>query len=223
MSDGIRMNGTDSLVDLRDGNGQEADLAGALPYSAKPALGSPILGELLTWLPRLGSILWLERQGAMEGRSQRDPGGSAVLLDHPAIGLLSTNHGLIAHQAVTEQGPREWLSFQTPTGAINAKLFLLPDSDVLAWDEMCAAMKLVPGESSRHEPPTHAAFLRRALDRLGHRWHARLLEFRFVQRPWLSVLDAQPPLRISLLGIDIARRIVHDENAEWLSPLHVLR
>ena len=86
---------------------------------------------------------------------------------------------------------------------------------------MCSAIELVPDEPVRPEPPTHATFLRRALSRLGHRWQARLLEFRFLQRPWLSVLDAQPPLRISLLGIDIARRIVHDENAEWLSPLHM--
>jgi hypothetical protein len=37
--------------------------------------------------------------------------------------------------------------------------------------------------------------------------------------PGPATLGAQPPLRISLLGLDIAQRIVHDENAEWEFPL----
>jgi hypothetical protein len=143
------------------------------------------------------------------------------LLGHPAIHGLAACKILSAHQAITPQGPREWLCFHDGRGEVTAKLFLLPDSDVLAWDQMCSATRLAPGEASRHEPPTHATFLRRALARLRHRWRASLLQFRLRQRPWLGVLDAQPPLRISLLGIDIARSIMRDENAESFSPLHL--
>jgi hypothetical protein len=36
----------------------------------------------------------------------------------------------------------------------------------------------------------------------------------------LCTLDARPPLRISLLGLDLARAIARDEGAELVSPLH---
>jgi hypothetical protein len=163
-------------------------------------------------------MLWLERRNPDPVRHAGV--GSLLLFDHPAIGLLSSCTALSAHHAITPQGPREWIQFDAASATVVAKLFLLPDSDVLAWDQMCSALRLTPIEQDTRDPPTHVNFLRRALGRLGHRWHARLLGFRFQQRPWLNVLDASPPLRISLLGIDIARTIVRDEHAEWLSPLH---
>jgi hypothetical protein len=103
---------------------------------------------------------------------------------------------------------------------VDAKLFLLPDSNVLAWDEMNLAFQIHLSAAECEQPPTHSTFLGRALSHFGQRWQARLLEFRCLRRPWLSVLDARSPLRISLLGIDIARDIVRDEYAEWISPMH---
>jgi hypothetical protein len=141
-----------------------------------------------------------------------------LLLDHPACQVLATCTQLRAYHAIAAHGPREWLCFHAPNGTIEARLFLLPDSDVLEWDNMSVALELEPGAADRHDPPTHCTFLGRALSRFGQRWQARLLEFRCLQRSWLSVIDAQPPLRISLLGIDIARGIVRDEYAEWISP-----
>ena len=78
----------------------------------------------------------------------------------------------------------------------------------------------VPAEAAPVDAPVHASFLRRALMRFGHRWQARLLAFDLKPLPWLHTLGAKAPLRISLLGLDLARTIVSDENAEWISPLH---
>ncbi|MGB0133577.1 hypothetical protein [Dokdonella sp.] len=185
-----------------------------------PAAPEPCLTQLAEWLPQLGPVLWLERPVRAEDREACKQPSSTLLLDHPALAVLSATTRLSAHHAITAHGPREWFCFHSPNGTVQAKLFLLPDSDVLAWDEMSSALHIVPSEANSPEPPTHHTLLRRALNRLGQSWQARLLEFNCVRRPWLSVLDARPPLRISLLGIDIARGIVRDVHAEWISPLH---
>jgi len=41
-----------------------------------------------------------------------------------------------------------------------------------------------------------------------------------VRLPWLQTLDARPPLRLSLLGIEISRLIAQSEGTELLTPLH---
>jgi len=66
----------------------------------------------------------------------------------------------------------------------------------------------------------HGAFLRSAWARLGAGWRARLLTFDLKKLPWLRTLNAQPPLRISLLGLELARVIARAEGAELVSPLH---
>jgi hypothetical protein len=175
--------------------------------------------DLAEWLPRLGSVLWLShraRDSALPARrDMRLPGGVA----HPALACLSQYRALRAHSTITPQGPREWLSFHAATGAPEARLFLLPDSDLLAWDRMNDALRLGPVPQVEHEPPVHSTFLRRALSRSTRAWQARLLEFRTRPSARRGTLDAQSPLRISLLGLDIAQRIVRDENAEWMFPL----
>jgi len=66
----------------------------------------------------------------------------------------------------------------------------------------------------------HGAFLRHAFARLAGGWRARLLAFEQRRRPWLHTLDAHAPLRISLLGLELARAIARDEGAELVSPLY---
>jgi hypothetical protein len=168
--------------------------------------------DLAEWLPRLGPVLWLgdshQRAARSGGRRMRSPMDS-----------LSDYRALRACSRITPQGPREWLGFHNGNGDLEARLFLLPDSDLLAWDRMSETLHLGPVPLVEHEPPVHDTFLRRALSRSTRAWRARLLEFRMRRSPGPATLGAQPPLRISLLGLDIAQRIVHDENAEWEFPL----
>ena len=180
------------------------------------------LAMMAEWLPRLGTVLWLVRRESGPGAPLRMRAGPRLLLlEHPAAGVPARCASLRAWSNVTPQGPREWLSLHQASGEIAAKLFLLPDSDVLAWDQMSAALGLAPNESAPSDAPVHASFLRRALARFGHRWQARLLAFDLKPLPWLHTLGAKAPLRISLLGLDLARTVVNDENAEWISPLHI--
>jgi hypothetical protein len=179
------------------------------------------LPRLAEWLPRLGAVLWLERRERRPSPPRALIGTRGiVLLEHPALGVLGRCRSIAAHTAVTPHGPREWLSFRDARDEVRAKLFLLPDTDYLAWDEMAAATRLAP---ACEEPPrwhAHAAFLRGALARLGSAWRARVLRFELGRLPWLRTLDAQPPLRLSLLGLELSRAIARSEGAELVSPLH---
>jgi hypothetical protein len=179
------------------------------------------LATLASWLPRLGAVLWMERatNPSTAARAVAHPRG-VLLLDHPALSPLVRCVAATSHTQVTSHGPREWLCLRANDGASLAKLFLLPDTDYLAWDEMTAALNLAPAIEAPVRWHAHAAFLRTAFARLGAVWRARLMTFEQRRLPWLQTLDARPPLRISLLGIELARAIALSENAELSSPLH---
>ncbi len=184
---------------------------------------SPIAHDVLAnWLPRVGSVLWIERGKCATGaRSRADARPDGPALDHPACALLSRCTMASVHSVVTSQGPREWLCFIGADGAALAKMFLLPDSDYLAWDQMALALRLAPAQMVAHAPPTHATLLGRALAHFGQWRQARLLSFHLQCRQLARTLGANAPLRISLLGLELARGIVNDEGAEWISPLHI--
>jgi hypothetical protein len=178
--------------------------------------------SLADCLPRLGPVLWLDRSERHRASSRaKIEAGRVTLLDHPALGALGDCVAATAHTQVTAQGPREWLGFRDADHEVQAKLYLLPDTDYLAWDQMIDACALAP--STPAQPAgwhAHTAFLRHALSRIGTRWQARLLTFEHRALPWLRMLGAKPPLRISLLGLELARTIARCEGAELVSPLH---
>lgn len=192
-------------------------LAEAHDGASENATSRSGLIPLIDALPKLGAALWLERRARRTAPSRPTIGARGVLLlDHPALATLGRCSAATAHSAITSQGPREWLCFRDAVGDAQAKLFLLPDTDYLAWDEMLAANRLEPAPTESG----HCAFLRGAFACLGSAWQARLLQFELRRLPWLRTLDARPPLRISLLGLELARTIARAENAELVSPLH---
>jgi len=191
----------------------------ALPAAAPRSFD---LAHLADALPKLGPVLWLERRAAASPGERVPPRRQGVvLLEHPALAALARCAGVVAHTAVTNMGPREWLCFRDTDGTAQAKLFLLPDTDYLAWDEMTAACRLEPTRVSAPQRwSAHAAFLRGAFARLGAPWRARVVAFELRRLPWLRTLGARSPLRVSLLGFELARAIARDEAAELVSPFH---
>jgi|GEM_PF-723568 hypothetical protein len=197
-----------------------ADLARVTPAPMQSASVFD-LARIADALPKLGAVLWLDRRARRAASTRATIGARGVLLlDHPALVGLEHCRQLTAHTAVTPQGPREWLCFRDSEGLAQTKLFLLPDTDYLAWDEMTAASHLAPPTAQAEPWQPHGAFLRGAFARLGAGWRARLLTFDLKRLPWLRTLGAQAPLRISLLGLDLARVIARAEGAELVSPLH---
>ena len=203
---------------FRDGDALEP--SGHDPVSAPRNDGFDLL-RLVDAMPRLGAVLWLERRERRPAPRLAASGTHGVLLvEHPALSALTRSAAVTAHCAVTPNGPREWLCFHDAAGATRAKLYLLPDTDYLAWDEMTAASRIAPPARPAQPWQAHGAFLRGALARLGSGWRARVLTFELKRMPWLRTLAARPPLRISLFGFEIARSIASDEGAELASPLH---
>ena len=203
------------------------DIDGPLPNEGPPYSPPAVrtsrgldLARLADALPKLGNVLWLERGPSAAAPAPGLLPRGVVLLDHPALAVLARCSDVSACEAVTPNGPREWLAFASADGEPRAKLFLLPDSDFLAWDEMTAQCRSATTADAASRWSAHAAFLRSALARLAGGWRARLLAFEQRRLPWLCTLDARPPLRISLLGLDLARAIARDEGAELVSPLH---
>ena len=179
------------------------------------------LGRLAEALPRLGAVLWLERRDRRTRPARAMIGARGVLLiDHPALVAFAHCRAVSAHSVVTPQGPREWLCLRDSAGEMQAKMFLLPDTDYLAWDEMTAANALAAAPAPTQSWHAHTAFLRSALARIGTGWRARLLTFDLKRLPWLRTLGARPPLRISLLGLELARNIARAEGADLVTPLH---
>jgi hypothetical protein len=179
------------------------------------------LARLVDAMPRLGPVLWLERRERRLPPRRASARGCGVLLnEHPALAALAHSAAVSAHSAVTPNGPREWLCFQDGSGATRAKLYLLPDTDYLAWDQMTAAGRIAPPTPTAQPWHAHRAFLRGALARLGGGWLARVRVFELRRMPWMRTLSARPPLRISLFGYELARAIAGDEGAELASPLH---
>jgi hypothetical protein len=184
--------------------------------------GAPLdLGRLAEALPRLGVVLWLERRERRARSAHATIGVRGVLLvDHPALRAFARCSTVSAHSAVTPQGPREWICLRDHAGEAQAKMFLLPDTDYLAWDEMTGANAITAPSAPAQRWHAHTAFLRSAFARFGTGWHARLLVFDLKHLPWLRTLGARPPLRISLIGLEIARSIARAEGADLVTPLH---
>jgi putative heme degradation protein len=211
-----------------DSNAHEPDFGDASASWSEPArpASEPAkrarfdVAALAPWLPRLGATLWLERKGRRAHAPATVGARGLLILDHPALTPLARCMHANAHVQVTSHGPREWLSFRDAEGTAIAKLYLLPDTDYLAWDEMIAATGLAPPTKEPASWHAHAPFVRTALARLGAAWQARLVTFEHQSLPWLSTLGARAPLKLSLLGHELARLIAVSEGAELLTPLH---
>jgi putative heme degradation protein len=211
-----------------DSSASTPDFGDASPSWSEPARAARETAQrarfdvaaLAPWLPRLGATLWLERKGRRANAPASIGARGLLLLDHPALTTLARCAHANAHVQVTSHGPREWLSFRDAEGTAIAKLYLLPDTDYLAWDEMIAATGLAPPTREPANWQAHAAFLCSALARLGAAWQARLFTFEHQSLPWLQTLGARAPLKLSLLGLELARLIASSDGAELVTPLH---
>jgi hypothetical protein len=105
------------------------------------------------WLPRLSTVLWLYREPAdpVFPRARLTSEG-VLLLEHPALVALANCTHVHARSSVTTRGPREWIDIDADQATI-ARLYLLPDTDCMAWDGMLEALgesACVPVTHERH-------------------------------------------------------------------------
>jgi hypothetical protein len=141
-------------------------------------------------LPSLGCVLYLPASAMTPSLAQLPRGVLAAVGIAP---LIATAY-LCAGTAVTPEGPREWLECMDCEGRTMARIYLLPDTDYLAWDAMLATTTPVPAPACA---PREQRFVPA---------HARVVAFTLRAMPPLSVLAEWSPA-VSTIGRSLASDI----------------
>ncbi|AKC86156.1 hypothetical protein [Pseudoxanthomonas suwonensis] len=162
---------------------------GSAPVQARPSLPRP------RQLAELGSVLCLyrpQRGGELAGWMQ------AVRAE--------------AATGVDSDGLQESLSFFDDGGQCCWRLFLLPDSDFLAWDMLAAQLPVQCGDAAQGVADR---LWRRLAGRLGgNGWRVCALRLHVLAQESHAATLAASPAPLSTLGLAAARRIARQEGAE---------
>jgi len=187
----------------------------AEPPSMRDVGGTaPCIDCITDALPKLGSALWLShlQPDGVFPRARLLPRG-VVLLDHPALNVFAHAYSVHAFGALTSHGPREWLEFREMDERVVAKLFLLPDTDVYAWDRMLDGCRVESVQPAQGCGSVYAAMVRAALLRSRESWQARIVRLPLLRLIGLRVLGLRAPDRVSALSQEAAAAIARDERA----------
>lgn len=157
------------------------------------------VAEWIVGLPALGNVLYLPCRMGCPVQAGLLPG---VLVESADLAPLQHTRALVAAGTVTPDGPREWIECLCTRGCVMARLYLLPDTDYLAWDALHEATDAVRDHAARSDTAS---------------WHptsARLLRFRLRRMagmPGMQMLGTDAGTGASLLGRTLAARIARDE------------
>jgi hypothetical protein len=144
-------------------------------------------------LPALGSVLYVPAaSGPLRGRPL--PG---LLVESVELAPLLHTRSLASVSAITPDGPREWMECRDADEHLLARLYLLPDTDYLAWDAL-------------HAAGAGKAAAARAGVPAGQPASARLLRFRLRRHAGLQLLGAEAVDATSTLVRELAARIARD-------------
>jgi hypothetical protein len=149
-------------------------------------------GAMAAQLPLLGTVLYLPSCSALSNAHALLPGWLAERIE---LAPLLRTCWLAAVSEIGADGPREWLECFDAQGILQARLYLLPDTDYLAWDALLAAAQ------SLSEAPL-ARMLRST--RCAMAW---LVCFRHRRLGGLKLLNAVDVRQLSPLGQDIANEV----------------
>jgi hypothetical protein len=153
---------------------------------------------LVEGLGQLGGVLYLAPRSAA-CPVQADAAFGCLVESADLAPLLATRHvGLTC--AITAEGPREWIDCVGGEGEALARIYLLPDTDYLAWDGLFVDATPV-GAPNRELPDRE--WLRAS--------RARVLSFTRKRLVGFTVLGARDVL-ISSLGRGVARDIAVSES-----------
>lgn len=147
--------------------------------------------ELAAGLPSLGNVLYVPM------RSHDWKMSRGLLVEAMQLAPLLQTRRWVAGCMITVEGPREWIECVDGYDRACARLYLLPDTDYLAWDSLLAGGEpmAAPVTLSRHSPPANAQVLR---------FHVRRLA-------GLDVLGAEASEEVSPLSRQLAGHIARAE------------
>ncbi|MEX1826390.1 hypothetical protein [Luteibacter sp. CQ10] len=154
---------------------------------------------LLEGLGQLGGVLYLAPSFAASCQADLPSSPGCLVESADLAPLLSTRYVGVTC-AVTCEGPREWIDCIGADGETLARIYLLPDTDYLAWDGLFVDALPIDG------PPC------RLPDRDGLRGcRARVLSFSRRRLGGFDMLSATD-VCISVLGRGVARDIAVSES-----------
>ena len=153
---------------------------------------------LFEGLGQLGGVLYLAPRTSPCAGNTEPPRG--CLVESADLSPLLATHYVGLTCAVTSEGPREWIDCVSGQGDTVARIYMLPDTDYLAWDGLFTdALPIVEPE---HRAPDRA-WLRAC--------RARILSFSRRRLIGFTVLGAHDA-PISSLGRGVARDIAVSES-----------
>lgn len=142
---------------------------------------------LLRHLPSLGSVLYLPMSLSLIEEPTR-----GLLVETMRLAPLLRTRYLAAASVITSEGPREWIDCVDRLGQRCARLYLLPDTDYLAWD---ALSNTTASMTSTAPAIQHASVPRHTKSASAH-----VLRFHWRQLAGLDVLSAEAATQVSALS-----------------------
>ncbi|WP_411832865.1 Hemin transport protein [Pseudoxanthomonas mexicana] len=124
-----------------------------------------------------------------------------------------------ARAGVDSDGLRESLLFFDRDGRCCWRLYLLPDSDFLAWDRLLSELP-ASGEADSAAGVAERLWRRLAGRLGGERWSASPVQLHLVRARGRAPRLAALPTEVSPLGAATARRILQAEGAEGGQRIH---
>jgi hypothetical protein len=155
---------------------------------------------LVRYLPPLGSVLYLPTQPHMSAIDEMPRG---MLVERMQLAPLLQTHYLLAASTITSEGPREWIECVDRHGHLQARLYLLPDTDYLAWDALPAGAEAA---TMSMPAPTHVRWPRNTRSVSAH-----LLRFHWRQLAGLDVLGAEAATQVSSLSRHLVGQVAGAE------------
>jgi hypothetical protein len=179
----------------------------AMTASAEHVAATFDVAPLLERLPRLGPVLCLYPAKRCAGQDLRRPADAPWPLQHELTALLAAA-GTRAEFELSSEGLNERIWFLDPSGRPQFGLWLLPDTDYLAWDALIA--KLVDERRDITLGPGWCERLRARWQwRLanGCAWCAGAHRFGMACIDGRAALALLPVARLSALGSERMERI----------------
>jgi hypothetical protein len=155
---------------------------------------------LLRYLSPLGSVLYLPMQ-LRASAIEEIPRG--LLVENMQLAPLLQTHYLVAASTITSEGPREWIECVDRHGHLLARLYLLPDTDYLAWDALPAGAEAMTMSTT--------ASMQARWPRNTRSVSAHLLRFHWRQLAGLDVLGAEVATQVSILSRHLVGQVVGAE------------
>jgi hypothetical protein len=173
-------------------------------HASTPATSRPCWrispAMLLRHLPSLGSVLYLPMSPSLSPIEEPTRG---LLVETMRLAPLLRTRYLAAASAITSEGPREWIDCVDRLGQRCARLYLLPDTDYLAWDAL--------SNTTATMTSTASAIQHASVPRYTKSTSAHVLRFHWRQLAGLDVLSAEAATRVSALSEHLIEQVAAAE------------